>query len=491
MRAFRLAAVILVAALLAAPACRRAPAAVTILHLNDVYEIEPLAGGRVGGLARVATVRTGLLKNGPVLTTLGGDYLSPSAIGTARIDGQPLAGRQMVDVLNGMGLDWATFGNHEFDLSESAFRQRMAEQKFKIVSSNVTDASGRLFDGSVRSTVVPVRAGGRDLRIGLIGLTINSTSKAWVKYLPPIDAARSEIAQLRASGPVDAVVALTHLSLAGDEALVAAVEDIDVVVGGHEHENWMLQRGPRLTPIVKADANVRTVAVVTLTFDRAGGRPTVMARLEPIDERVASDPLVEATAREWRTRAFDAFKAQGFSPEAVVATSPLPLDGRESTVRNESGLLTDIIAEAMRREVGQADAAILNGGSVRIDDELPPGAVTEYDVIRILPFGGPVVNATFDGALLAQLLDIGLANAGTGGYLQTAGITGVPGKWQVGGKPLDRTHRYSVAITDFLLTGGETNLGFLTRTNPGVRDVKEFRDIRQAFITEMKRRYGK
>lgn len=491
MRALRLVTVLLAALTLGALACRRGPAAVTILHFNDVYEIEPLAGGRVGGLARVATLRAALLKDGPVLTTLGGDYLSPSAIGTARIDGQALAGRQMVDVLNAVGLEWATFGNHEFDLQEPAFHQRMGEQKFKIVASNVTNADGYGFDNSVRSAIVPIRAAGREFRIGLIGLTIDSTRKPWVKYAPPIDAAKSEITRLRSSGSLDAVVALTHLQLSDDEALVAAVDDIDVVLGGHEHENWMLRRGARLTPIIKADANVRSVAVVTLTFDRSDGRPSVTARLEPIDEHIAADPAVEAIARQWRTRAFDAFKTQGFSPEAVVATSPSILDGRESTVRNEQGLLTDIITEGMRREVGGSDVAILNGGSVRIDDELPPGPVTEYDVIRILPFGGPVVKATFSGALLAQVLDIGLANAGTGGYLQAAGITGTSGKWQVAGKPLDRTHRYTVAITDFLLTGGEANLGFLTRSNAGVRDLKDFRDIRFAFIGEMKHRYGK
>ena len=169
-------------------AAAAAPAAVTILHFNDVYEIEPVEGGHAGGLARVAAFRAGLTNAPALLTTLGGDYLSPSAIGTARVDGEPLAGRQMVDVLNAVGVDWATFGNHEFDVSEAAFRQRMAEQKFKIVSSNVTDANGSPFEGTV---TIGRRArdarGGRDLRIGLIGLTIDANKKPWVKYLPPID----------------------------------------------------------------------------------------------------------------------------------------------------------------------------------------------------------------------------------------------------------------------------------------------------------------
>src|SRR5438128_2289818 len=124
-------------------ACSRRPATFTILHVNDVYEIEPVEVGHAGGLARVATIKKNLERtSSPLVMTLGGDYLSPSAIGTAVVDGQPLAGRQMVEVLNAVGLQWATFGNHEFDLPEDSFRQRMREQKFTVISSNVTNASG-------------------------------------------------------------------------------------------------------------------------------------------------------------------------------------------------------------------------------------------------------------------------------------------------------------------------------------------------------------
>ncbi|MEK7301710.1 MAG: bifunctional metallophosphatase/5'-nucleotidase, partial [Pseudomonadota bacterium] len=74
---------------------------VTILHFNDIYEITPVSGGKEGGIARVATLRKQLLASNPnTITTLGGDLFSPSAIGTAQYEGDRLAGRQMVDVLN-------------------------------------------------------------------------------------------------------------------------------------------------------------------------------------------------------------------------------------------------------------------------------------------------------------------------------------------------------------------------------------------------------
>ena len=159
---------------------------VTILHFNDVYEITPIEAGKAGGLARVATLRARLKARFPhLITTLGGDYLSPSALGTARVEGERLAGRQMVAVLNVLGLDWAVLGNHEFDLPEAAFRARLAESKFGIVASNVTDAAGAPFPGTVPHAVVPIRTPSGTIRVGLIGITIDANHQPWVRYARP------------------------------------------------------------------------------------------------------------------------------------------------------------------------------------------------------------------------------------------------------------------------------------------------------------------
>jgi 5'-nucleotidase len=70
---------------------------VTLVHLNDVYEIDAVAGGAIGGLSRVATVLDRLrAQGGAVIPTLGGDFLSPPAIGTALSTVSP-RWRQMVD----------------------------------------------------------------------------------------------------------------------------------------------------------------------------------------------------------------------------------------------------------------------------------------------------------------------------------------------------------------------------------------------------------
>jgi 5'-nucleotidase len=471
---------------LPAPARAQAQATVTILHFNDVYEITPVEAGKAGGLARLARFRAELKAQHPeLITTLGGDYVSPSALGTARVNGERLAGRQMVAVLNAVGLDWATFGNHEFDIPEAALRARLAESKFRLVSSNVTDASGALFPNTVRSAVIPVKTPSGLVRVGLLGLTIDANTQAWVRYAPPIASARAAVAALK--GHCDVIVALTHLALAGDQVVAEQVPEIDLILGGHEHENWVIERGPHYTPIIKADANVRTAAVVTIRIPRlrgsaatarqAGARPIVTARLQRIDERMKEGPRTAAEVRKWVDLGYQGFRADGFEPTQLVTTVDVPLDGREAAVRNQDTNLTDLIVDAMRHEAG-IDLAIFNGGSVRIDDVLPPGPVTQYDVIRVLPFGGKVVKATFTGALLAKVLQIGESNRGTGGFLHYAGP-----------KTIDPAARYTLAITDFLLTGGEANLGFLTRQNPEITNITDLRDIRMAVIEEMKRRW--
>lgn len=461
---------------------------VTIVHFNDVYEIGPIEGGRAGGLARVAAIVAQLSRTRrPLLVTLGGDYLSPSAIGTARVNGTPLGGRQVVDVLNAVGVKWATLGNHEFDVPEDVFKARMAESAFKVVDSNVTDNEGHPFANIVTSAVVPLVAAGVRIRIGLIGLTIDSNAKPWVRYLPPIDSARTAVAQLK--GKVDAIVALTHLTLATDAELAAAVPEIDLILGGHEHENWAIRRGTHFTPIFKADANARSLVIVSLAFGVKGSRPDVSARLQRVDQHIKPLPAVEVRVKKWTAEAFAAFRAEGFNPDAPVVTLPEPLDARDAIVRSRPGKLTELIANAIKREA-DADVGIFNGGSVRVDDVLQPGPLTEYDVIRVLPFGGNVVRATFDGSLLSQVLDQGLRNQGSGGYLHSSdGTAHSSSGWTIDGAAIDPDRQYRVGISDFLLTGAETNLSYLTRSNAHVHDLRELRDIRRAVIEEMKKLY--
>ena len=482
------AALIVLAVIAALATIEAAPATIiTFAHINDVYEIEPIENGSFGGLARVATLFDQVRRAGPMVSTLGGDFLSPSAIGTARVGGEALYGRQMVDVLNQIGLNWATLGNHEFDIPESAFRARMSEAKFKVIASNVTDASGAPFPNTVDTLIAPVKTAGKVVRVGVIGLVLDYNRKPWVKYLPPIETARAKVASL--GGKVDVIVALTHQALADDQRLIDAIPEIDLVLGGHEHENWYLRRGRSFVPIVKADANARSVAIVTMRIP-SKGRPDIGVRFDLVNSSLPMQPRIQTLVKRWMDSSLEALRADGFLPDAVVADVPIALDGRESVVRHRPGDLTTLIATAIKKETG-ADVAILNGGTIRIDDILPPGPIRQYDVFRLLPFGDVVVRATMDGALLKRILEIGNQNQGIGGYLHPVGIAMENGSWIVNGQPLDPSKMYTVGMPVFLMTGGETRLDFLNRDNVQISDVRNYRDIRAVVMDELRARYGR
>ena len=70
---------------------------------------------------------------------------------------------------------------------------------------------------------------------------------------------------------------------------------------------------------------------------------------------------------------------------------------------------------AMRGEPPDAEVGLFNAGSLRIDDVVPAGPITQYDIIRILPFGGPLIRVDVSGRVLAQAVNIGRRNFGIGG----------------------------------------------------------------------------
>ena len=109
------------------------------LQINDVYEIAPIQGGKYGGMARVEAVHKALLEENPnTMLFLAGDFLNPSLLGTLKVDGERLRGKQMVDVMNYMNFDLVAFGNHEFDLSFKDLQKRLNESNFEWISANVT-----------------------------------------------------------------------------------------------------------------------------------------------------------------------------------------------------------------------------------------------------------------------------------------------------------------------------------------------------------------
>ncbi|MEZ4827970.1 MAG: bifunctional metallophosphatase/5'-nucleotidase [Bacteroidia bacterium] len=474
---------------------------ITILHINDVYEIAPLEGGKTGGMARVATLRNQLVAQNPhTYTVLAGDFLNPSVIGTVKLDGKRVRGAHMVDVMNHVGVDLVTFGNHEFDIPEADMIDRINEAKFEWISGNIRHKTGNTIAPFVRKTesgekplpeytIWEVKSRtGKTIRIGVIAVCLNVNPVDFVLYEEEF--AYAEKAYDHLKNQTDFVIALTHLALEQDQELARRLPDLKLIMGGHEHENHYEKVGSVV--ISKADANAKSAYVHTLSFREPAGMTTVSSKLVQLDEAVALDPAVDVIVKDWEKRAYAAFSELGFEMNRIVTTVSEPLDGFEKTIRTRPTNLGVMIAESMYEATNSPDCAVVNGGSVRIDDQLT-GSVTEFDIVRALPFGGGVVTVEMRGKLLKQLLEAGEKNRGTGGYLQTFKITTDGSDWYVNGKMIEDQSNYRVATTDFLLTGLEANMGFFTKDNPDIVSVNYpgpgdlTRDIRLVLVDFMKK----
>jgi 2',3'-cyclic-nucleotide 2'-phosphodiesterase (5'-nucleotidase family) len=438
----------------------------TILQLNDVYEISPLEGGKAGGLARVATIKQELLKENPnTIAVLAGDFLSPSFTGTLKMDnGEPVAGLQMVETLNAMGLDYATFGNHEFDLKDpNLLQQRIDQSKFRYTVCNAL----RIREG----VAAPFLQGNEPIpsylvhefdgvRVALVGVVLPFNRQAYVQYLPVEDSFR-EACRL-AARESDVVLGLTHLSAADDKLLAATTPQVPLFMGGHDHNNMGLY--VEQTVIAKADANAKTVYIHRISHHRRSGLTRVRSTLRRIDDTIPMDPATQAVVERWEKEVFSRAEQMGYQPRHVVMHTREPLECTETIIRGNQTNYGRLALEAMREVLPGADVYWINSGSMRLDDRLS-GAVTEFDVLRTFPYGGKIVAMDIPGSILEEVMQISMGtNRGEGGYfqvLQVSAEANEQGRRQVDGQDIDPARTYRVVMPQFVAEGKEANLSVL------------------------------
>ncbi|MFI3219857.1 MAG: bifunctional UDP-sugar hydrolase/5'-nucleotidase [Methylococcales bacterium] len=482
---FKIYRLLIIALLLSLSACSTSPqkTTFTLLQLNDVYEISPLNAGKTGGLARVATLQKQLkAANEHTYSVLAGDLLSPSAIGTSIYNGEPLAGKQMISVFNQLHWDYATFGNHEFDIGKKALLQRLAEAKTIFFSSNVLDSDTKKPLAHSQETVI---LNVDDVKVGLIGITLPELKPNFVSISDPMTAAQKAIQQLKPQ--VDLIVLVTHQDVKDDIVFAEKLTDVDLIIGGHEHENMYLFRGEKLVPITKADANAKSAFIHTISIDKQSGAKSIESKLVFLDESMPLDAETDVLVKQWQQQAFELFKQQGFDPKRVVCHTKEPLDGLEASVRNKPTALTEVLAKAFLHAYPEADLSLYNSGSIRIDDIIPAGAITEYDVIKIMPFGGRLNLVQLSGELIEKALNANKQNQGKGSFLHFANISQVNGQWLINKQAIDIKRLYKVVLTDFLVEKGDKGLGFLTfKNNSTIKrlDAPPI-DVRKALIQEL------
>jgi 2',3'-cyclic-nucleotide 2'-phosphodiesterase (5'-nucleotidase family) len=425
---------------------------ITLLQVNDVYTLDPVDEGRRGGFARLATLVKRIRRENPAtLMVLAGDVISPSVASTL------LRGEQMIAGLNAVGLDLATFGNHEFDFGPSVLTQRMRESAFTWLSANVIDRrSGRPFGGA-QPDVFLTLAG---VRMGVFGLTTPETEKTSnpgpdVEIREAIAVARATTADLKARG-AQLLVAITHQEMGEDRALAAAPGvELDVILGGHEHEPLIAEEGRTL--ITKGGSDARYLVQVDLWIG-SDGRPRERSwTFHEVGARTPPDPQMEAVVRAYGDRL-------GRELDVVIGKTSVALEARRGPLRTRETNLGDFIADAMRAHA-RTDVALVNGGGIRGDRVIPPGPLTRRDLAAISPFGNVVMTLELTGGTLREVLEQALPQREreAGGFLQVSGLTVSfdPARpagqrivtIEVGGAPLDPDRRYTAAVVDYIANG--------------------------------------
>ncbi|CAN5269214.1 5'-nucleotidase C-terminal domain-containing protein [soil metagenome] len=431
------------------------PLRVTLLQLNDVYQISPVDKGKNGGLARVATLKKKIAQESPhSLLILGGDTLSPS------VASNTFKGAQIIAAWNAAGLDIAVLGNHEFDFGPEVLKERIKESQFTWLGANAIDRTTRRpFGGALASTIRSFEG----VKFGFLGVITEDTETSsrpgpGIRFYDPIASARREAARLRRQG-AHIVIAVTHLTMENDRKL-AATGAVDLILGGHDHT--LLQSLAGRTPIFKMGSDARTLGRIDLFVNRKSRRLDYLNWDSiAVTDATPDEPAVAKTIQEYESKLSALL-------DIPVGETAVALDARQETSRSIETNLGSWLADIYRTSVN-ADVAIINGGSIRSNAVVDPGKLSKRDILTLLPFESPIVKVEISGRSLRQALEHGIAEVATnneaGQFPQVAGArfrydAARPKgarilELSVAGAAVDDNRKYTLALNGYLANGGD------------------------------------
>ncbi len=370
-----------------------------------VYD-RPWAGGLVRAARPIDSLRAAY--PGQVILVDAGDLLQGDPFAAYFAQVAPRDPNPIVDVMNQLGYDAATPGNHDFNFGVATLRESLRRASFQVVSANIVgEPSGEpMF---LRQAVL-VRGG---VRVGVTGFTTpgvmiwdrnNVRGQAQVQRIGAT--APAELRRLRQSS--DFVIALVHSGMDGGssyDSLGVGPENVaaslaagpvrpDLVVVGHSHREM---RDSVLNGVHfiqgKPYAQTLAVAHVSLVRDGAGWRVTAirgdqidLAGLEPPPGRFRRVAEAQDEVRLWA------------ATPIAVATAAMP--GTDARV--EAVPLTTWINEVQRRHAG-TDLAATAAFSTRAG--LPAGEVRLADVAGVYPYENTLRGIRITGAQLLAYLE--------------------------------------------------------------------------------------
>lgn len=444
----------------------------TILHTNDHHgHFFPNKDGEYGLAARATLIkelRDEIKKDGGHVLLVDAGDVNTGTPQSDMLDAEPDF-KGMAEI----GYDMMAVGNHEFDNDlKTIFKQRKWAG-FPFISANIyyKNSSRRVFPSHMTKEL-------DDLKVTIMGLTTEDTPiksnpefSKHLRFTPVVEEAKKVVPWLKKNS--DVLIAVTHAghykdenrgsNAPGDVAIARAVPGIDLIVGGHTQ-----------IPLFEADIQNGTIIVQAQDWGRYVGRvdleildgkvnlksyKLIPVNLKNSPVRIAADTNLEQLLKPFKERGDALLSLELGSTEADLV-------GERNVVRMRETNLGNLIAEAFRQKF-DADFGITNSGGVRAS--IPAGKITLESVMNVLPFGNEVGTAEMTGAEIIQYFTTvihtlapkpGETSPG-GAFPQLSGIEMVANRElktisdvKIGGKPLEASRVYKVAIPKFMGADG-------------------------------------
>ncbi|WP_096436793.1 5'-nucleotidase C-terminal domain-containing protein [Alteribacter populi] len=410
-----------------------------ILHTNDIHSgIDPLGKAAAYIESERESVDHSLFLD-------AGDIFSGNPVVDLEF------GKPIIEVLNEMQLDALTIGNHEFDYGQEEFQNRVAESDFPWISANteVVDESIK-----IQQPEPYVEFDLEGLSVGVLGLTETppSTAPAGIVGLEFHDPIETALEYADKADEVDVFIALTHHGYTEDRKLAENVDFFDVIIGGHSHTILNSPQVVNGTPITQAGANGSHVGNLSITVNEGSRDVTnVEGFLQPTSDLTEVHQPTQDIIDYWNDKMDEVLdEVIGYS------NTGLSRDGR--TVRDAP--LGNFWTDAMR-DAGDADIALTNNGGIR--DSIAPGELTKRDIFTVEPFANEIMLIEMTGEAVQDVIEFSFSRRNSVD-LQTSGLhyeilTYDSGNYYeanltVNGETLDPEATYTVAVADYIGTGG-------------------------------------
>jgi len=408
----------------------------TILHTNDFHaRFEPISkydsgcgsednaeGKCFGGSARlVSAIAEARARAGNSILVDGGDQFQGTLFYTY------YKGKVAAEMMNKMGYDAMTVGNHEFDDGPEVLRGFMDAVNFPVVMSNADVSKEELLAGALQKSVVIEKNGEK---LGLIGLTPEDTDELAspgpnVMFSDPVAAVQSEVDRLTAEG-VNKIIVLSHSGYAVDKRVAAETTGVDVIVGGHSN-TYLSNSSDRAvgpyptmvndTAIVQAYAYGKFLGELNVVFDDAGAVMSASGEPLVMDGAVAEDAATVARIAELAGPLEEI-------RNKVVAESAAPILGDRDVCRVMECEMGNLVADAMLDRVADqgVSIAIANSGGLRAS--IDAGPVTMGEVLTVLPFQNTLSTFEISGQGVIDALENGVSQVEEvkGRFPQVAGL---------------------------------------------------------------------